>query len=47
VEITEGAIARMEECLGGIKAEQRQSGRFPHKLRGAPVIGLTHPSRMG
>jgi hypothetical protein len=47
VEITEEAIAWMEECLGGIKAERRQSGYFPHKLIGAPVIGLTHPGRMG
>jgi hypothetical protein len=37
----EGAMARMEECLSGIKDERRQSGHFPHKLIDVLVIGLT------
>ncbi|MDR3356073.1 MAG: ISAs1 family transposase [Spirochaetaceae bacterium] len=41
MEVTEGDIARMEECLSGIKDERRQSGHFPHKLIGVLVIGLT------
>jgi hypothetical protein len=41
VEITEEAIAWMEECLSGIKNERRQSGHFLHKLIDVLVIGLT------
>jgi hypothetical protein len=41
VEITEEDIAWIEECLGGIKNERRQSGHFLHKLIDVLVIGLT------
>jgi hypothetical protein len=41
MEAAEGDIARMEECLSGIKDERPQSGHFPHKLIDVLVIGLT------
>jgi hypothetical protein len=40
MEITEEDIARMKECLSGIKDERRQSGHFLHKLIDVLVIGL-------